>query len=84
MSSQREGYMGVKQKSHVEIVAVCSNHGRYQLKKKLNKHQSESGAAVTGYYDAVVCPKCRLWSKIISQEIVVDATPEKAAQVSLL
>jgi len=74
-----------KSKSHVEVVAVCSYHGRFQQKKKLNKNQSESGAAVTGYYNAVVCPQCRHWAKIISQEIVtVPVAPGKGAQGSLL
>jgi hypothetical protein len=74
-----------KPKSRVEIVAECVTHGRFQVLRPLNKHQSEGGGKNDGRYCAVVCPVCRNWAKISSQRIVTEAPAQVlSVQGSLL
>jgi len=74
-----------KTKLFVDIVAECATHGRFQVRKKPNKNPPGSGTTLTaGYYQAVKCPVCPFWGKIISQSLVTEVETAAAAQGSLL
>ena len=73
-----------KTKVMVDIVAVCSTHGRFQTRRKPSKYQSEAGGKVTGFYCAIVCPVCKCWGKIITQTMVTDVQVTEPALQGIL
>uniref|UniRef100_C6E6T0 Uncharacterized protein n=1 Tax=Geobacter sp. (strain M21) TaxID=443144 RepID=C6E6T0_GEOSM len=73
-----------KAKSEVLITAECTCHGRFTVLRKLNKRQDTgSGRVNNGFYDAVKCPKCPWWAKIIEQKIVAKGSCGNETQASL-
>lgn len=56
---------------YVKIKATCSKHGQFLLQRKPNRTIPTAGNPSV-FYQAVTCPRCRLWMKIDDQVLVTD------------
>lgn len=60
---------------YVDITAECVRHGLFRTLRKPNKNTDPgNGKNRAGLYDAVKCPKCPYWAKIVTQ-IIITGTP---------
>jgi hypothetical protein len=62
---------------YVRITATCSRHGQFTADRKPNTVR-ENGTRLNQLrlYDAVVCPRCRMWATINEQTMVVANEPD--------
>jgi hypothetical protein len=57
----------------LHITAECERDGTFTLERKPRQSiRMSSGQIQSPYYEAIVCPKCRMWGKITEQIMVGD------------
>lgn len=56
---------------YVKIKATCERHGQFELQRKPNRAIPTAGPASV-FYQAVTCPRCRMWMNINDQVLVTE------------